>query len=260
MKTYVIKSWSAHTDAPDSEGNRVRITGRAGGLLSWLLNLLQISPTVSLAVRDDRIAFREGSLEGLVRSHVPLDNVCSTVYGYMKPWKGAIVIGTLVGLFAAFQFGVSGTVARILYFGVPGISAGILYYVLNTKLTIGFTDVGGHRYGICFKGSVMEGQTVDEEAAAKVCHIIQDLIARKTASRIAQASSHAAQTTAGRDRDLRSATFYYADSENQPKGPVVWEDLESLERSGAIKDDTRVIVEGGSTWSRWRSVKAQGER
>jgi hypothetical protein len=39
MSTFVIKLWSAD-DQADGENNHVSITGRAGGFVSWLLNLL----------------------------------------------------------------------------------------------------------------------------------------------------------------------------------------------------------------------------
>jgi hypothetical protein len=35
----------------------VNISGGAGGLMSWLLNLLDISPTVCRTVRTDKIFF-----------------------------------------------------------------------------------------------------------------------------------------------------------------------------------------------------------
>ncbi len=72
MNAFVIKSWTA-SDQPDTDGNYVNISGRAGGLVSWVLNLLGISPTVSLIVRDDRIIFQKGSLrEGSLNFITPL--------------------------------------------------------------------------------------------------------------------------------------------------------------------------------------------
>ena len=72
MSAVVIKSWLAQSEAPDSEGDYIRVTGRAGGLVSWLLNLMHISPTVRLSVRADRITFEEGSLEGFLKGSLYL--------------------------------------------------------------------------------------------------------------------------------------------------------------------------------------------
>ena len=67
---YVIKSWSA-SNRMDGDGNYINIEGRAGGILSWILNLLGVSPTVGMKVRADRIIFFEGSLEGTASSLTP---------------------------------------------------------------------------------------------------------------------------------------------------------------------------------------------
>ena len=79
MNAFVIKSWSA-SDQPDGDGNYVNICGRAGGLVSWVLNLLDISPTVSLAVRADKIIFQKSSLEGSLHFLTPLENTSSMFY------------------------------------------------------------------------------------------------------------------------------------------------------------------------------------
>jgi hypothetical protein len=56
------------------------------------------------------------------------------------------------------------------------IAIAILYYILNKTLTVGFTDVGGRVSEISFKRSLIEGRTIDETEAARVCEIIQHLV------------------------------------------------------------------------------------
>lgn len=163
MNAFVIKSWSA-TDQPGPDGNYVNISGRAGGLVSWLLNLLDISPTVSLTVRADKITIQRGSLEGSMHFLTPLENTCSMFYGYKRPLKEAVVLGILLGFATFFTF------------GILGIAIAILYYVLNKTLTIGFTDAGGRPSEIRFKRSVIEGHDIDEAQAARVCDIVQRLV------------------------------------------------------------------------------------
>lgn len=87
---FVIKSWSASSQ-PDTEGTYVNITGRAGGLVAWLLNRLGISPTVRLIVRADKILFQKGSLEGTLNFITPLENTCSMFYAFKRPLKEAII-------------------------------------------------------------------------------------------------------------------------------------------------------------------------
>lgn len=163
MNAFVIKSWSS-SEFADANHTYVSIDGRAGGLLSWILNLLEISPTVRLIVRDDKILFEKGSLEGTLHFLTPLENICSTFYAFRRPLKEALIFGGILG------------VATFFLFGIPGIIGGFLYYMLNKTLTIGFTDVGGRVSEIPFKRSVLEGRTIDEVEAARVCLVIQNLV------------------------------------------------------------------------------------
>ncbi len=167
MAAYVIKSWKAQTEPIDDSQSFVQIEGRAGGFLSWLLSLVNISPTISLVVSSEKITFAEGSLAGSLRYQTPLENTCATFYGYTKPWKEAVAIGVIVGMVTLFLF------------AIPGIIVGVLYYFLNKTLTVGYSDMGGLRNAIHFKRSLIEGQNIDEAEAEKVCNIIQNLVDAK---------------------------------------------------------------------------------
>lgn len=160
---YVIKSWSASSN-PDAHHNYIDISGRAGGLIAWLLNVLGISPTVRFIVSAEKIIFQKGTLEGTLNFLTPLENTCSTFYAFRRPLKESIYLGIILGAATFFTF------------GLLGIAIAILYYVLNKKLTVGFTDVGGRLHEIPFKRSVIEGQVIDESQAARVCEIIQHLV------------------------------------------------------------------------------------
>lgn len=167
MADYVIKSWKLQETPVGVGESNVKIEGRASGLLSWLLSLINVSPTISLTVTDDKITFEKGSLEGSMVYHTPLEKTCSTFYGYTKPWKEALAVGIVCGLLTLFLL------------AIPGIIIGILYYYLKKTLTVGYTDIGGHSHAISFQRSVIEGQNIDEAAAAKVCAMIQQLVDAK---------------------------------------------------------------------------------
>ena len=92
--------------------------------MAWLLNLLGISPTVHLVVRDDRVILQKGSLEGTLSFISPLENVCSTFYAFKRPLKEAVVLGVILGTVTFFSF------------GIIGIAIAILYYVLKKTLTV----------------------------------------------------------------------------------------------------------------------------
>lgn len=165
MDAFVIQAWFVSWQ-PDADGNYVRILGRAGGFMDWLLNRLGISPTTELIVREDRIVFQKGSLEGTLNFITPLENLCTTFYAFRRPLKEAVILGVALGVLTFFSF------------GIIGIAIAILYYVLNKTLTVGFTDVGGRVSEIPFKSSVIEGRTLNEEEAIQVCEIIQRLVDR----------------------------------------------------------------------------------
>lgn len=167
MAAFVITSWTVQEVAIAGTTDYVRIQGRAGGFVSWLLALVEISPTVSLVVSEDSIAFEEGSLQGSLKVLTPVENTCSTFYGYAKPWKEAVAIAVFFGFLTIFML------------GIPGLIAGGLYYFLNKTLTVGFTDKGGHRHAISFKRSLIEGLNIDETTAARVCTVIQGRVDAK---------------------------------------------------------------------------------
>ena len=160
---YVVKSWSA-SNRMDGEGNYVNIEGRAGGLLSWVLNILGVSPTVWLKARGDRIIFSEGSFEGTSSFLTPMENICSMFYAYKRPLVEAIWIGVILGGLTFFLL------------GIPGILIALLYYFLNKRLLVGFTDLGGRVSEMAFKRSVIEGKVIDVDAASEVCNILQGLV------------------------------------------------------------------------------------
>jgi len=159
MNPYVIKKWQI-TEIAGVDQNNIEIEGRAGGLLSWLMSKVGISPTVKVEIGAERIRFAEGSLAGNAHRIIPLENISSTFYGYAKPWKEALLIAIVLG---------------IPTFGI-GVILAIVYYFLNKSMTVGFVEVSGVVNAIAFKRSVIEGINVDENQAQQVAELTQKLI------------------------------------------------------------------------------------
>jgi hypothetical protein len=160
---HVIKEWFVN-ETPGSDGVYVRITGREGGVISFLLSLVGIDPTVSLIVDKDNVRFESGSWSGFVMYVTPLEKLCTGGYGYAKPWKTALLIAML-GTFTVY-------LAPIFWIGA------IVYYFLNKQLMLALYDIGGRAYELDFKRSVIEGIKVDENEAARVIRIIESLVKR----------------------------------------------------------------------------------
>lgn len=108
MATLVLKEWKASNQPIDENGNYVVIIGRASGLLSWFLALIKINPTSFIHISPQRIDFSSASLSGTEHRIIPIDNVCSSFYGYHKPWKMAIFLffisAFIAGLIGDFIF------------------------------------------------------------------------------------------------------------------------------------------------------------
>jgi len=176
MGTLVIKDWKAEAKPIDNKNNFINITGREGGLLSWLLALLRIDPTTNILIGVERVEFTGSSLAGTESRLIPLEGICSTYYGYHKPWKTAAVI---IGIFSLLGVSFGGEIGAFVLMFTIGLGIGLLYYFLNSTLALGFVEVSGVVNGIRFKRSVIENLDVNQDQAKMVCLIVQRLIEAK---------------------------------------------------------------------------------
>lgn len=193
MKSYVVTTWKANNQPVDEKQNYVHIRGRAVGFVSWILSLMKISPTVTIEISDARILLSEGSLSGSAHRVLPLENVCSTYYGYRKPIREALVLAVVLGgvcfnVFAHWsnrsEFGYGSTNYGMGVLGaLLGIAIAVVYYIFNKKLTLGFVENSGVVNGIAFQGSMIDGQQVDEQSAKYVAELTQALVDERVSGR-----------------------------------------------------------------------------
>lgn len=186
MSALVIKAWKAEGKPIDEKNNYVSIVGRESGLIAWILSLMGVDPTTSIRVGMDRVEFSSSSLAGTQSRLIPLQSVCSTYYGYHKPWKAAVAIvafflffGTSIA--SALVDGGSRNSQVSVFLGtfVAGFVVALIYYFLNRTLTLGFVETSGVVSGIKFKRSVIENMDINETQAKTVCTIVQRLIEAK---------------------------------------------------------------------------------
>ncbi len=188
MSALVIKAWRAETKPIDGQNNFVSITGREGGLIAWILSLMGIDPTTPILVGLERIEFSSASLAGTESRMIPLQSVCSSYYGYHKPWKAAAwIMALFMFMFMGISFGSAAAeggsqggafTSFVLTFAV-GVVIALVYYFLNRTLTLGFVEHSGVVNGIRFKRSVIENVDISQEQAKAVCIIVQRLIEAK---------------------------------------------------------------------------------
>ncbi|NBV55262.1 MAG: hypothetical protein EBR70_01505, partial [Verrucomicrobia bacterium] len=71
--------------------------------------------------------------------------------------------------------GMASFLTMLIGFGGGGVVA-FIYYKFNVTQTVGFVELSGDNYFICFKPSVIEGVTVDEAKAKYAAELIQHFI------------------------------------------------------------------------------------
>lgn len=189
MSALVIKSWRAETKPIDDQNNFASITGREGGLIAWILSLMGIDSTTTILVGLERIEFSSASLAGTESRLIPLQSVCSSYYGYHKPWKAAasiiatfMFLGVSIGSAVAEGGSQGGAFAFFIVTSAVGVGIALIYYFLNKTLTLGFVEHSGVVNGIRFKRSVIENVEINQEQAKAVCIIVQRLIEAKEKS------------------------------------------------------------------------------
>jgi hypothetical protein len=170
LASLVIKLWKVGKSPVDDRGSLIRIEGRRAGILGFILALLKIDPVTRMFLSSERLEFSEASFSGIHHRVIPLQNICSTYYGYIKPWRSALLIG-----FGVFVAGCGGVLPLIVESKGPAYSlivagwvalisiiVSILYYALNLRLTLGFVEQSGYVSVISFKRSVIENIDIDE--------------------------------------------------------------------------------------------------
>lgn len=184
MSALVIKEWKAGQNPVDKAGHFVLIRGRKGGLVDWLLALAKVDPVTTIKIDGQRLEFSQASLSGTAFRMIPLEGICSTFYGYHKPWAQAlgtfVVLTWLLGMLGAIVAGQTRSTALSIFavLGAPLLAAviAIVQYILGRTLTLGFVEVSGVASAIQFKRSVIENVNVDEQQARYICEITQYLV------------------------------------------------------------------------------------
>lgn len=187
-KIYVLKAWSATTTPTDGEGTYVRILGRRPGIVAWLLARLGVDPTVTFSVTAKNVIHEAGAWSGHERKLIPIRHVNCFESGSRRPWLAALVIAALLapvlGGLSSLVFTLlvepAGSMPVLLVGFLIGLGLALAYYMLNKTLRIQ-VNAAAHSAEISFRRSVIENQTIDEAAAARVVAIIQTLVDQQRA-------------------------------------------------------------------------------
>lgn len=196
MHIYTVSSWKANNETVDDAGNYILIKGRQAGLFGFILAKFKLGGTITLSISGESITWWGTSIFGTARLTIPLENCCSTCYGYGRPLKSAIVLGiisaTILGALGRLMANnVQSQATAVILGALAGIILGIIYYLLKKTLFISFVEMSGHESGAMFSGSFIEGIVVDEKSVSYVVTLTQALIdARVTARAIVNPPSN----------------------------------------------------------------------
>lgn len=178
-KPLVIKKWKAQSEPLDEEGNFVEIIGRQGGLIDWLMALLKLDPETSIKISGDRVIFKRASLSGNENRMIPIMSICSTYYGFHKPWGAALAIFLVCTVFGSQLAVAMDSGLAAFAFILIGAVVAVIYYSLNRTLTLGFIEHSGVSNSIRFKRSVIEGKEINSTQGAYICQLVEYLIESK---------------------------------------------------------------------------------
>lgn len=190
MGALVIKSWQADAKGIDDKGTLVRITGRKSGVIGFVLALLGIDPVTKVIIDSERLQFSWASVSGIEYRVIPLANICSTYYGFNKPWRTAVGIlavflaaGYCLAQVMALEGGSTEGLVAWGWVTLVGTAVSLIYYALNRRMTLGFVESSGVVDAIAFKRSVIENVTIDDIHASTVSMIVQRCIEAKLRQR-----------------------------------------------------------------------------
>ena len=156
----------------------VEISGRASGLVSWVLTVLRLEPQIEFFVTDSEVMIRTASLSGIEHPCIPVGQIHATVCGYQRSilaFGFAILstVGFLMSLFSGFLNGNRNEIGSDMgsAFGYLILAAiSLLIYFLSKRIAI---SVETERMrGVAFNRSVIENVSVDMPEALRAISVV----------------------------------------------------------------------------------------
>lgn len=177
--TLVLKKF--HIDESPTTQLPVDISGRASGVISWILGLLRIEPDVDLRVTDTEILIRTVSLGGVRQFYVPLGSVSSTVCGYQRSiwafsfavyFSVTFVLNVLGVVFAADTGNAAGMYMGSAFGSLIFAAVAAIMFFLSKRIAVFVETTGGIYPGLIFKRSVIENVSVDLPEALRAISVV----------------------------------------------------------------------------------------
>lgn len=169
----VLKKFELNEDLNNKSIPYVLIEGRKAGLISWFLNLIGMSKTISLEANCEQIIFKSQSLYGERNDFIPLPAVSELIGGYSRKFNYLILcfIFLIGGALTALPTAFIGLIIGVIFAAVFGI-----LFWLSKWLEIIICTNGGSHPKIAFKRSIIGNIAVDIEKVKKTITVINQAI------------------------------------------------------------------------------------
>jgi uncharacterized membrane protein len=155
----------------ENQNEFLKISGRASGILSWVLSMYGIDPITSLYCNKTVIRYEEASIhKGKKTINIPLLGVTAVASGIHKPFALLVfgILSLVLGTFMAVTTREEGS-EKIMYFLIGIIASAVFMMIYALNKTMFFSIYCGGNFPIAsihIKRSVIEGQAIDEQKAA----------------------------------------------------------------------------------------------
>lgn len=162
-----------------SDGPLLEISGRATGIIGWLLTTTKLGQETTLTIADDALTFTASRLAGEVREYCPFDRIASTHCAYSKPlWALATGLFFALGaLYSLFDRSSEGFFAALLFSLI-----GFAVYWHQERIVFGIETTGGRFLALAFKPSLIENVRADLDQARRAFDLLNaDLAANRRA-------------------------------------------------------------------------------
>ena len=157
----------------DPETRTLLISGRASGLIGFILNLIGVSPTTTFSLLFDRVELTESKLSSESRKVFPLNSTESTECGHRRS------IGYIVAAVILFFMGVNlwagaGAMVALLFIGLSLVC--VVGFFFSRRLFLA-TYCGSQAMVLVFKEATLGGERIDREVVMNAIGILNDRIA-----------------------------------------------------------------------------------
>jgi hypothetical protein len=143
------------------------LEGRAPGMLSFVLSVLGIDPTLSLRCFSDRVEVVEAGLQGRETVVIPLQKVSSIIGGHSRSLGSLVAAGVfgLLGVLAMFASVVGSgemggaVIGGVFWFVLAAIA--LVRFFLSRSMVLAVQNGGDKSFGLRFGQGVIEGVDVN---------------------------------------------------------------------------------------------------